>query len=374
MNVQREEFNSQRAKLKELYMSKESECQSLRKELNGLREKLSHNAANDETGEMFRELQNEHKRANEEILTLQQLINETVDESTNTLARMAILEEHHKKLKLAYNELKESKEAQETNILAPAINQVKTIVRKLGTSDSSSHDNLDESMKKAQESAEVMRALVIPLEEEIKQLKEKLHDTTMELESIQNTKKLSENVVKKSASNSTFNCEMCENYETQLVQCQESYSKAIASTSTLEKTNAELQLELEKEIALRKDLDKQWQEKRDQHKAQVESLTEQVKKTEDLFQQMIGSYNDMKEKTNHELLKLTAEREKLYNHLETLQKDNDFLSGKYISHSQELKDHEINLPQNVNELHELGTFFITLHHKSPACSRFFIAY
>lgn len=328
-----------------------AECQQLRKELSSIREE---NFATAE--DTLQELENKNKRANEEILSLQQLINETVDESRNNLDRMAILEKHNARLKQEISALKEAA-SQEKNILMPAINQVKTIVRKLGTSDSSQSESaaLDESMKKAQEDADVMRALVVPLEDEIKTLKEKLRDTLAELEVLKAPKAalLPLDPTLKPSSSATFNCEMCENYETQLVQCQESLSSTSALNSSLEKSVADLQEELDKEIALRKELDRQWQEKRDQNKAQVESLTEQVRKTEDLFQNLIATYNDVKEKTNHELLKVSAERERLYIHLETLQKDNDFLSGKYLSHSQELKDHEINLPQSVGELHEL---------------------
>lgn len=151
---------------------------------------------------------------------------------------------------------------------------------------------------------------------------------------------------------------MCQNYETQLVSCQESCRLAENAKFKLEKQVNEFKAELEVEVALRKDLDKQWQEKREQHRIQVESLTHQVKKTEDLFRALVNNYNEVKENTNHELLKLTAEREKLYTHLETLQKDNDFLSGKYIMHSSALKDQEIDLPQNVTELHEMGGFEI----------------
>lgn len=162
--------------------------------------------------------------------------------------------------------------------------------------------------------------------------------------------------VKKSAS---FVCEMCQNYETKLVQCQEEAKKSSQCKGELSKELKELKEDLEKEIALRMDLDKQCQEKREKHKEEVECLTAQVKKTEDLFHQLIKTYNEMKEGTNQELVKLTAERERIYHHLENLQKDNDFLSGKYLTHSQELKDEEIDLPQNIDELNELGEFLVT---------------
>lgn len=173
--------------------------------------------------------------------------------------------------------------------------------------------------------------------------------------------------IKKSTS---FVCEMCQNYETKLVQCQEEAKKSSQSSAELAKELEELKEDLGKEVALRLDLDKQCQEKREKHKDEVESLTAQVKKTEDLFHQLIKAYNEMKESTNQELLKLTAERERIYHHLENLQKDNDFLSGKYLTHSQELKDEEIDLPQNIDELNELGEVSYTFLHSELFLDQF----
>uniref|UniRef100_T1GXQ0 FYVE zinc finger domain-containing protein n=1 Tax=Megaselia scalaris TaxID=36166 RepID=T1GXQ0_MEGSC len=51
--------------------------------------------------------------------------------------------------------------------------------------------------------------------------------------------------------------------------------------------------------------------------------------------------------------KLIGDRESLNKHLETLQSDNEYLSGKYLSTSEELELEQINLPQTVVELTEL---------------------
>lgn len=53
--------------------------------------------------------------------------------------------------------------------------------------DTSSDDYLEQSMKKAQEDAELMRSLVVPLEEEIKALKDKLRSTDDQLRVYENT-------------------------------------------------------------------------------------------------------------------------------------------------------------------------------------------
>uniref|UniRef100_A0A336M6G7 CSON012832 protein n=1 Tax=Culicoides sonorensis TaxID=179676 RepID=A0A336M6G7_CULSO len=375
----RAEFNTQRAKMKEMYMNKESECQGLRKELNDLKQTLEHTKVSIDAETVIQDLQDQHRRAHEEIQNLQTIINEQVDESVNAQNYAKRLFDENEKMKQEMNQLRENLNSLENNSFAPVLALKKTILGKLGTSET--NDNLEDSMRKAQEDAEMLRSLVIPLEEEIKHLKEKLRDAHDQIEKqcagkskpasesalvglLNETRSASPNpqdqasslsttttsAIKKSAS---FVCEMCQNYETKLVQCQEEAKKSSQMNSELTKELSELKEDLEKEIALRLDLDKQCQEKREQHKDEVESLTTQVKKTEDLFHQLIKTYNEMKESTNQEMLKLTAEREKIYHHLENLQKDNDFLSGKYLTHSQELKDEEIDLPQNIDELNEL---------------------
>ncbi|XP_063706974.1 rab GTPase-binding effector protein 2 isoform X2 [Culicoides brevitarsis] len=369
------EFNTQRAKMKEMYMNKEGECQKLSKDLNDLRQTLEHSKVSLDAETMIQDLQDQHRRAQEEIQNLQTIVNETVDESVNAQNYAKRLYDENERLKQEVNQLRENVTSLENNSFAPVLTQVKkTILGKLGTSET--NDNMEDSMRKAHEDAEVLRSLVVPLEEEIKHLKEKLRDAHEQIEQqsagkssaasesalvgmLNDTRSASPNnpqesatsaAVKKSAS---FICEMCANYETKLVQCQEEAKKSSQCNSELTKELQELKEDLSKEIALRLDLDKQCQEKREKHKEEVEVLTAQVKKTEDLFHQLIKTYNEMKEGTNQEMLKLTAERERIYHHLENLQKDNDFLSGKYLTHSQELKDEEIDLPQNIDELNEL---------------------
>lgn len=330
-----------------------------------------------QAADLVQQLQDQNRRANEEIQSLQTLVNEAYDESSSVTAKLKSLDDEYQKLALENAALREQQRqlALESNTLAPVFNQVKTIVKKLGTSKEETtvattvvtetkEENLEDSMKQAYEDAELMRSIIIPLEEEIKNLKEKLRQTCDELDALKSTKKGVDGGADGGPSltrTGSLTCEMCQNYETQLVLCQESLRVTEAAKFKLEKQVNEYKAELEVEVALRKDLDKQWQEKREQHRVQVESLTSQVKKTEDLFRALVNNYNEVKENTNHELLKLTAEREKLYTHLEMLQKDNDFLSGKYISHSTALKDQEIDLPQNVTELHEMGELLIFLN-------------
>ncbi|XP_029716975.1 rab GTPase-binding effector protein 1 isoform X1 [Aedes albopictus] len=385
----RDEFNQQRAKMKELYLAKEAECKRFSKEAASARKELEDAKSQIMVMEYNREkdLEEQNRRAQEEIMTLQQLVQETVDESTFSHDEMRRLAEENERLRTEQHDLKEALAAaqQDSPSLAPVLNQAKKIIRKLGAADSNSHDNLEDSMRKvnkyAQEDAEVLRSLVVPLEEEIKTLKEKLRDAYEEMEKHRGEEsrkppesalvgmlkeaaqkdppapKELENPQEPSASSST-SCEMCTNYEAKLVQCQEQINGEKQKAQQLEKSVERMREELAKEGAMRADLEAQWQQKREDHKAEVQRLNEQTATAEHELAALRKDYAQLKQTVNDELQKLTEEREQVYRHLEVLQKDNEFLSGKYLENSEMLKDQEINLPQSIDELHEL---VLTLH-------------
>ncbi|XP_058445356.1 rab GTPase-binding effector protein 1 isoform X2 [Malaya genurostris] len=383
----RDEFNQQRAKMKEIYLAKEAECKRLAKEANLVRKELEESKSQMMVIEYSREKDQEeqNRRTQEEINTLQQLVQETVDESTFCQAEIRRLAEENERLKTEQQELKEAlvSAQQDSPGLAPVLNQAKKIMRKLGASDSGSHDSLEDSMRKAQEDAEVLRSLVVPLEEEIKTLKEKLRNAYEEMENQRGdgsrkppesalvgmlkeagkidakTETVTENAkVEPATSSSAVACEMCSTGEEKLAQCQELLNGEKLKVLQLEKSVERMKEELAKEGAMRGDLETQWQQKREEHKTEVQRLSEQTSKAEQELCKLRKGYGQLKQSVNDELQKLTEEREQVYRHLDMLQKDNDFLSGKYLENSEMLKDQEINLPQNIDELHEL---VLTLH-------------
>ncbi|XP_055548501.1 rab GTPase-binding effector protein 1 isoform X2 [Wyeomyia smithii] len=378
----REEFNQQRAKMKDLFLAKEAECKRFIKEAAISRKELEEAKSQMMVLEYSREkdLEDQNRRAQEEIHTLQQLVQDTVDESTFSHAEIRRLADENERLRTEQQELKEALAAaqQDSPGLAPVLNQAKKIIRKLGAADTGSHDNLEDSMRKAQEDAEVLRSLVVPLEEEIKTLKEKLRRAYEEMES-QRGKDASvqpesalvgmlkeakgepdseQNKEPSSTPASSTTCEMCPNYETKLVQCQEQINSEKQKVQQLEKSVERMKEELAKEGAMRSDLEAQWQQKREEHKAEVLRLNEITGRAEQELAKLRKGYGQLKQSVNDELQKLTDEREQVYRHLDMLQKDNDFLSGKYLENSEMLKDQEINLPQSIDELHEL---VLTLH-------------
>lgn len=238
----------------------------------------------------------------------------------------------------------------------------------------------------AQEDAEVLRSLVIPLEEEIKALKEKLRSNDEELQkyrisagippnssssfdsalvgmlkesksdntllveaSVSGGEPLSSGsdntLINKSVSTELISCEMCKNYESQLVSSQN-------EKELLRKDIERFGEESAKEAALRRDLEEKWQENRDNYKDQVSQLTNQVDHAEKELATLQKHYSTFKEEVNQEFSKLTAERESVHRHLSTLQDDNDFLAGRYLASSEEMQNQLIDLPSTVEELQE----------------------
>uniref|UniRef100_A0A1Q3FXH5 Putative rho-associated coiled-coil n=1 Tax=Culex tarsalis TaxID=7177 RepID=A0A1Q3FXH5_CULTA len=374
----RNEFDQQRAKMKELYLAKEAECKRFAKEAAATRKELEEAKSQLMVMEYNKEkdMEEQNKRAQEEIQTLQQLVQETVDESTLCQHEIRKLLDENDKLRQERQELKEELAQQDSPSLAPVLNQAKKIIRKLGAADSSSHDNLEDSMRKAQEDAEVLRSLVVPLEEEIKTLKEKLRRAYEEMEKtrgddgrkapesalvgmLKEAKQEPSTAVETTpTSQEVVPCAMCTNYETKLVQCQEQINGERQKVQQLEKSVERMREELAKEGAMRADLEAQWQQKREDHKGEVQRLNEQTGRAEQELAKLRKGYAQLKQSVNDELQKLTDEREQVYRHLDVLQKDNEFLSGKYLENSDQLKDQEINLPQSIDELHEL---VLTLH-------------
>lgn len=231
----------------------------------------------------------------------------------------------------------------------------------------------------------MLRSLVIPLEEEIKALKEKLRTSDEENQKYRLTAGISKptdgatsalvGMLNESKSNQNLNvdantesvvepsnrpgepmqiaCEMCKNYESQLVSAQN-------EKESLHKDIERYNEELAKEAELRRDLESKWQEKRDKYKQQVQQLANKVEYNEKELTALHRHYTTFKEEVNNEFLKLTNERETIHRHLTTLQDDNDFLAGRYMATSEEMQNQLIDLPNTVEELQE----FLLQSHQS----------
>ncbi|XP_012339362.1 rab GTPase-binding effector protein 1 isoform X1 [Apis florea] len=367
----REEFNVQRAKMKELFLQKEEELKRRLQDNTGLQKenaKLKNELDEAKSQLVVADLkiQNdiliEKRKAQEEIASLQRVIHETMEESSCSRKQ---LDTELTKLKMTLSKLQEenallkSQLPRDPPLDGPQISLstvTKTIARKvvsqLGADALSlGPDNLEESMRKvkryAQEDAEVLRSLVVPLEEEIKALKEKLRATDDELQKCKETQLQK----KQESGSSESTCDMCANYEAQLVKMQ-------ATAKDLEKQQLDsermLQMQKEdlaKEVEFRKEMEEKWNEKKEELKIKVAELTVASQTLQQTLTELKRSFEQVQRNMKDELVELTYGREEVQRHLIALQKENENLVGKHSKHSQQLQSESINMPNNVEELH-----------------------
>ncbi|SPP74866.1 blast:Trehalase [Drosophila guanche] len=381
MRKMQNEFNTQRAKMRELYMQKEAEYAQSMAERKKLQEELDEL----KTHLMVADLKSENEmqlrdiKAQEEISSLQQLVQDTIEESSNYKSEL-----EHIKLELSkYQQQQQQQQqvqvqvqhppAESSGGLAPQmLNQVKKTlgsVRKLGSDSlNSSFQQEDDGLRGPQnkgngkqyasEDAEMLHSIVEQLQEEMKALKEKLREQDEQLQSKSNAKVaiVSDTCgMHKSTSMDVAesSCECCSVAEKTIVDFNTHIKKQQKQVDLLQKQLVEARETLSKEAALRKDLEDQWQEKREAHKSEVQSLRDKTGASEQQLLDMQQKFLDTKDSVMRQLQRITDDRERVNKQLETLQADNDFLSGRYLATSEEIENQYINLPNTVVELQEL---------------------
>ncbi|XP_046824649.1 rab GTPase-binding effector protein 1 [Vespa crabro] len=364
----REEFNMQRAKMKELFLQKEEELKrrledniSLQDENLELKNELDEAKSQLVVADL--KIQNdiliERQKAQEEIASLQQVIHETVEESSCVRKRQ---DTEISKLKLSLVKLQEenvmlkSQLPREPQLDGPQISLstvTKTLARKVASqlgADALSlgPDNLEENMRKAQEDAEVLRSLVVPLEHEIKALKEKLRTTDDELQKCKEGQLLKK---QQESGSSQEACDMCRNYEAQLVKIQENVKDLEKQLVDSERMLNVQKDDLAKEVEFRHEMEQKWNEKKEEHKIKVAELTDISQTAQKTLLEIKKNFEHIQRTITDELSRLTREREEVQKHLLALQKQNENLMGKHSKHSHQLQSESINMPNNVEDLH-----------------------
>ncbi|KAH8358063.1 hypothetical protein KR084_001514 [Drosophila pseudotakahashii] len=367
MRKMQNEFNTQRAKMRELYMQKEAEVGQSQLERRQLQTELDELKTKCVVADLKaqNELQMKDIKAQEEISSLQQLVQDTIEESAHYKGEL-----EHLRLELTkYQQLQATTapppQAESSGGIAPQVlNQVKKTlgsVRKLGTDSLNSSFQLEDDSRAsskgngkqfAAEEAEMMHSIVEQLQEEMKALKVKLREQDEQLQAKSATE---ESALHKSTSMDVAEgtCESCSLAEKKADELNAHISKQQKQVDLLQKQLVESRETLAKEAALRKDLEDQWQEKREAHKSEVQSLRDQAKTNEQRLLDMQQKFLETKDEVIKQIQRVTDDRERVNKQLETLQADNDFLSGRYLATSEEIDNQYINLPNTVVELHEL---------------------
>ncbi|XP_050311361.1 rab GTPase-binding effector protein 1 [Anthonomus grandis grandis] len=386
-----EEFNIQRAKLKELFLQKEAELSKtseenvrlldevkrLRNELDDVKSQLVVDSMRESDFEV------EKRKAEEEIASLQRLIHETVEESSSTRTLydqdLQKLQSYIQSLEREIEYLKQlnsqNQASNQEHSLAPSV-VINALTKGLAKKLDAFGGSQEEKQEKSQEDVELLRSLVDPLEDQIRALKEKLRATdellqrcnecrhlvnepsksseqTPEKKNLQNCHTASTNTSFDNPKSDGQGCDMCSNYEAELVKEQRNVSELKTKVAKAEKAAERHKEELIKEIGFRKEMEEKWNEKREEHKQQVLELTRTTHCTEQDLRELRQLFNQTCKEMKEELGHLTKEREMIHRELDKLQYENESLVGKYTIHSQQLQSEAINLPDTVEELQEL---------------------
>ncbi|KAM7345152.1 rab GTPase-binding effector protein rabaptin-5 isoform 2-T2 [Cochliomyia hominivorax] len=290
---------------------------------------------------------------------------ETIEESAICKSEL----EHLKEEAMRYRQMNEnlmqqqqqtiSNSSQELTSLAPQVlSQVKkTLVKKLGVDTTSSvlgssycqENSTEENKNKidckyTHEDSEVLSSIVTQLHEEMKALKDKLREADEKLRAQQN---------EETDSSVNIICSNCANLQERIEELKSNGDKKQEENDSLRKQLDESVKDLEKEAVLRAGLENQWQEKREAHKNEVHILREQVTANEQQLLELQQQFLETKDEVMRQLQRVSDEREKVNKHLEILQADNDFLSGRYLATAEEIENQYINLPNTIEELHEV---------------------
>lgn len=340
----------QRAKMKELFLQKEEDMrkmlldkEQLESEVLGLRAELQ-------------QLQTLSENQKSEIQSLQLLVNETVEASSSVTEEVRRLRTANMDLEQQLTQLRQQ---QQEMSLAPAA-LVRTLARKLGGDADPETPN-----KKNADENELLRSIIQPLEMEIVALKNKLRETDAQLQEALKLNALANNgspsKLGLASSGDTKpepaevvgrKCDMCANYERQLVGEQAKGDAALDRAHRLDLALKQATEELEGVRSLHDETIRSWQAERSKIAQQLEEMREAEKQLEQEVQQKAREGEAACARALQLVTELTVDRETLQAKMDSLERDNAMLIGRYTKKAAEMQNEIINLPDNVEELQE----------------------
>ncbi|XP_026871678.2 rab GTPase-binding effector protein 1 isoform X3 [Electrophorus electricus] len=165
------EFNQKRAKFKELYLSKEEELKRQAVSLESVQVELRH--VQDQLAEARAENENIKAVATVSESTKQEAIDQVRQQWQEEVASLqAIMKDTVREYEVQFHQRMEQEHVQWAQYREGAERELAELRRRL--SEGQVEENLENEMKKAQEDAEKLRSVVMPMEHEIAALKAKL--------------------------------------------------------------------------------------------------------------------------------------------------------------------------------------------------------
>ncbi|XP_039753559.1 rab GTPase-binding effector protein 1 isoform X2 [Pararge aegeria] len=315
-----EEFNMQRARMKELFLQKEDDLRSLVQEKQQLDSEVLGLRAE------LQQLQTLSENQKSEIQSLQLLVSETVEVSTSGSEEVRRLTARNHELEKQLAQLKQQQQYNEEN--------------------------------------ELTNSIIEPLEMEISALKNKLRQTDAQLQ--ETLAKVTSAAASGASSGASSGsdvkpetegrqpCDMCANYERQLVAEQARADSARDRAAQLEQALKLATEELEGVRSVHDETIRSWQAERADCAARLAALAGALAAAKDELAQRAAAAERASRRALDRVTTLTVERETLQKKLDTLERDNAMLIGQYTKQAAEMQNEIINLPDNVTELQELS--------------------
>ncbi|XP_044849270.1 rab GTPase-binding effector protein 1 isoform X2 [Mauremys mutica] len=181
-----QEFNQKRAKFKELYLAKEEDLKRQNAILQAAQDDLGH--LRTQLLEAQAEMENIKAIATVSENTKQEAIDEVKRQWQEEVASLqAIMKETVRDYELQFHHRLEQERAQWGQYRENVEREIAELRRRL--SEGQEEENLENEMKKAQEDAEKLRSVVMPMEKEIAVLKEKLTEAEEKIKELEASKK-----------------------------------------------------------------------------------------------------------------------------------------------------------------------------------------
>uniref|UniRef100_H3BFV9 Rabaptin, RAB GTPase binding effector protein 1 n=1 Tax=Latimeria chalumnae TaxID=7897 RepID=H3BFV9_LATCH len=180
-----QEFNQKRAKFKELYLAKEEDLKRQNAELQAAQDDL--NQMQTQLSEAKAEMENIKAVATVSESTKQEAIDQVKRQWQEEVASLqAIMKETVRDYEVQFHHRLEQERAQWGQYREAVEREISELRRRL--SEGQQEENLENEMKKAQEDAEKLRSVVMPMEKEIAALKEKLTEAEEKIKELEATK------------------------------------------------------------------------------------------------------------------------------------------------------------------------------------------
>ncbi|XP_036053927.1 rab GTPase-binding effector protein 1 isoform X2 [Onychomys torridus] len=180
-----QEFNQKRAKFKELYLAKEEDLKRQNAVLQAAQDDLGH--LRTQLWEAQAEMENIKAIATVSENTKQEAIDEVKRQWREEVASLqAVMKETVRDYEHQFHLRLEQERAQWTQYRETAEREIADLRRRL--SEGQEEENLENEMKKAQEDAEKLRSVVMPMEKEIAALKDKLTEAEEKIKELEASK------------------------------------------------------------------------------------------------------------------------------------------------------------------------------------------